>query len=284
MKVEVFVENFVAFFKTTLGQSILFIFIIIATFFLARMFKRLFKKYILDDVLNSNDSTNYAFFQHIIRASIYIAGFGTAMYMIPSLRTFSASLLAGAGIFAVAIGFASQKAVSNIISGLFIVVFKPFRVNDRLTIGNDIAGVVEDITLRHTVLRSYENHRIVIPNALMSDKVVVNADLIDAKVCRFVSYKVDYKTNLKEAINIIRKLAEEHPLTVDNRSQEAIENETPIVSVKAVSWSDYAIILRASIWAKDASDAFTITCDLNESVKEAFDEAGIEIPKGVTLK
>lgn len=274
----------ITFFQTKTGYAILFVFIIIATFFFARVFKRVFKTHVLDDVLNSNDSTNYAFFQHIITASIYIAGFGTAMYMIPSLRTFSASLLAGAGIFAVAIGFASQKAFSNIISGLFIVIFKPFRVNDRLTIGNDIAGVVEDITLRHTVLRSYENHRVVIPNALISDKVVVNADLIDAKVCKFISYKVDYKTDLKQAIKIIQDLAENHSLTVDNRNEEAMENNAPIVNVKAVSWSDYAIILRASVWAKDASDGFAITCDLNESVKEAFDEAGIEIPKGITFK
>lgn len=282
--IEIFIENVIAFFQTKTGYAILFVLIIIATFLLVKVFKKTFKKYVLDDVLNSNDSTNYAFFQHIITASIYIAGFATAMYMVPSLRTFSASLLAGAGIFAVAIGFASQKAVSNIISGLFIVIFKPFRVNDRLTIGNDIAGVVEDITLRHTVLRSYQNHRFVIPNALISDKVVVNADLIDAKVCKFVKFKVDYKTDLKQAIDIIQKLAENHPLTVDNRGEEDIENNTPIVSVRAIEWSDYAIILRASIWAKDASDAFVISCDLNESVKIAFDEAGIEIPKGITIK
>lgn len=282
--IETFIENMIGFFQTKTGYAILFILIILATFLFVRIFKRIFKKNVLDNVLNSNNSTNYAFFQHIITASIYIAGFSTAMYMVPSLRTFSASLLAGAGIFAVAIGFAAQKAVANIISGLFIVIFKPFRVNDRLIIDANTAGVVEDITLRHTVLKNYENHRVVIPNALMSDKVLVNADLIDAKVCKFILYKVDYKTNLKQAIKIIQDLAENHPLTVDNRNEEAIKDNAPIVNVKAVQWSDYAIILRASVWAKDASDGFAITCDLNESVKEAFDEAGIEIPKGITFK
>ena len=282
--IETFIENIINFFQTKTGGAILFVLIIVATFFLVRIFKRVFKKNVLDDVLNSNDSTNYAFFQHIITASIYIAGFGTAMYMIPSLRAFSASLLAGAGIFAVAIGFASQKAFSNIISGLFIVIFKPFRVNDRLMIDVNIAGVVEDITLRHTVLRNYENHRVVIPNALISDKVLVNADLVDAKVCKFILFKVDYKTDLKQAIKIIQDLAQSHPLTVDNRDEEAIKDNAPIVAVRATSWGDYSITLRASVWAKDAADGFTITCDLNESVKEAFDEAGIEIPRGITLR
>jgi len=71
-------------------------------------------------------------------------------------------MLAGAGILAVAVGFASQAALSNIISGVFVVIFKPFRVGDRLKI-NELTGVVEDITLRHTVIRDLENKRIIIP-------------------------------------------------------------------------------------------------------------------------
>ncbi|NJN78492.1 MAG: mechanosensitive ion channel [Saprospiraceae bacterium] len=165
----------------------------------------------MDAVLNSKDPTNYLFFQHIVTASIYIAGFSAAMYMIPSLRTLSASLLAGAGIFAVAIGFASQKAFSNIISGLFIIIFKPFRIHDRLSIGNDVAGIVEDITLRHTVVRSYENKRFVIPNSLISEQVLVNSDITDSKIRKFIFFKVDYQSDLKQALSIIQELAENHP-------------------------------------------------------------------------
>lgn len=75
-------------------------------------------------------------------------------FTISALRNVSKSLLAGAGILALAIGLASQQALSNIISGLFIVVFKPFNVKDHLFIDRDIFGIVEDITLRHTILRT----------------------------------------------------------------------------------------------------------------------------------
>lgn len=279
-----YIHQISIFFNSDTGYIILFILIILITFFIANLFKRIFKRNILDAVLNSNDPTNYLFFQHIVTASIYIAGFSAAMYMIPSLRTFSASLLAGAGIFAVAIGFASQKAFSNIISGLFIVIFKPFRIHDRLTIGKDIAGIVEDITLRHTIVRSYENKRFVIPNSLISEEILTNSDINDPKICRFIFYKVSYETNLQQPIEIIRNLALRHPLTIDNRTKEEIEKEEDIVTVKVVEWSDYAIIIRASVWAENSSDAFLINCDLNESVKTAFDEVGIKIPTGIKLK
>jgi small conductance mechanosensitive channel len=279
-----YIHQVAIFFNSDTGYVLLFIIIISLTFFIARLFKRIFKRNIMNAVLNSNDPTNYLFFQHIITASIYIAGFSAAMYMIPSLRTLSASLLAGAGIFAVAIGFASQKAFSNIISGLFIVIFKPFRIHDKLTIGTDVSGVVEDITLRHTIVRSYENKRFVIPNSLISEQTLVNSDITDTQIRKFLFYKVDYQTNLTTAITLIKELAENHPLAMDVRKPAEIEKGEEKVPVNVTEWGDYALIIRAAIWANDSADAFTIQCDLNESVKAKFDEAGIKIPTGVKLK
>jgi small-conductance mechanosensitive channel len=279
-----YIHQVAIFFNSDTGYVLLFIIIISLTFFIARLFKRIFKRNIMNAVLNSNDPTNYLFFQHIITASIYIAGFSAAMYMIPSLRTLSASLLAGAGIFAVAIGFASQKAFSNIISGLFIVIFKPFRIHDKLTIGTDVSGVVEDITLRHTIVRSYENKRFVIPNSLISEQTLVNSDITDTQIRKFLFYKVDYQTNLTTAITLIKELAENHPLAMDVRKPAEIEKGDEKVPVNVTEWGDYALIIRAAIWANDSADAFTIQCDLNESVKAKFDEVGIKIPTGIKLK
>jgi small conductance mechanosensitive channel len=161
--------------------------IIIATFVMAYMFRRVFNRFILNSTrLVKNDPTNYKFLKHAISSLIYIIGFSIAVYRIESLRTVASSLLAGAGILAVAIGFASQAALSNIISGLFIIIYKPFGVNDRITVRDTLRGVVEDITMRHTIIRDFENKRIVIPNSIISDEVVVNSDLGDGKICRFV--------------------------------------------------------------------------------------------------
>lgn len=100
-----------------------FVGIITATFILAWLVSRFFKKMIkLSTETMKNDPTNYLFMRHAITAIIYIVGFSIAIFMVPSLKTLASSLLAGAGILAVAVGFASQHALSNIISGVFIEV------------------------------------------------------------------------------------------------------------------------------------------------------------------
>lgn len=100
------------------------------------------------------DLSKYNIIKHLIVSAINIVGIGLAVYSVPALRSLSLSIFAGAGIMAAIIGFASQKAFSNIISGIFIAIFKPFRVDDRIQVGT-YSGIVEDITLRHTVIRNF---------------------------------------------------------------------------------------------------------------------------------
>ncbi len=92
---------------------------------------------------------------------------------VDELQTISTGIFASAGIFAAIIGFASQQAFSNIVGGIFIVIFKPFRVGDFIQVGTNI-GNVEDITLRHTVIKDLQNKRIIIPNSVISTETIVN--------------------------------------------------------------------------------------------------------------
>lgn len=139
-----------------------------------RFFTRFFNK---SSRFIKTDPTNYNFVKYLLIAVIYNIGTGIAISVIPALKTLSVSLFTGAGILAAILGFASQQAFSNIVSGIFIVIFKPFRVGDRLEIRNTITGMVEDITLRHTVLRSPENKMIFIPNSVIQQEIIINADI-----------------------------------------------------------------------------------------------------------
>ena len=134
----------------------LFILILALTVIIAFLVNRFFRRLILKSTQEiKNDPTNYLFLRHLVVGLIYVVGISIAIYAMPNLRALASSLLAGAGILAVAVGFASQHALSNIISGLFIVIFKPFRVNDRIKL-RELTGFIEDITLRHTVIRDFE--------------------------------------------------------------------------------------------------------------------------------
>jgi len=249
------------------------------TWLFAKLFARIFDRYILQSTkLISNDPTSYQFVKHLGRAFIYILGFSVAVNSIPSLRSLSTSLLAGAGILAAIVGFASQSAFSNIISGLFIIIFRPFRVNDHLTIDQTTFGIVEDVTLRHTILKSPENRRIVIPNSVMSDKIILNSHLNDPRVCKFIEMSVGYESDVNMAMEIMRTKIEAHPLCIDNRNDQQKEEDNPKVQVKVLRLEDSGVRLRAWAWAANNGDAFDMTCDMNKILLEQFKIAEIEIP------
>lgn len=258
---------------------IMFVVIMIGTFFFARIVRSVFNKNILLEHKKLKiDQTHYTFLKHLISASIYILGFIVAIYMIPSLRTLSVSLLAGAGIFAVVVGFASQAAFSNIVSGIFIAIFKPFRVGDTIKLGTGIGGTIEDITLRHTVIKNYENRRIIVPNTVISNEIIENSSLVDEKICKHFEIGISYDSDINKAMKIIQREAQKHPDFLDERTKEDKKNKEPAVRVRVVGFGDSSVNLKAWIWTKNPASSFRLGTDLNKSVKEAFDKSGIEIP------
>ncbi len=262
----------------TIQYFSIFLAVLLVTMIVAFLANRFFKRLIRRSTEEmQNDPTNYQFLRHAVNAIIYMIGFSIAIYSIPDLRALASSLLAGAGILAVAIGFASQQALSNIISGVFIVLFKPFRVNDRVKI-REMTGVIEDITLRHTIIRDFENRRIIIPNSLISDEIIVNSDFGDGKICKWIDIGISYDSSIEKARKIIKEEILNHPLHIDPRTAKNIDDGDELAPVKVITLGESAINLRAWAWAKDSADAFKMSCDLYESIKIKFDTEGVEIP------
>ena len=215
----------------------------------------------------------------IIPIAIMFFGILLALYSVPALRGLGTSLLASSGILAIVIGFASQQAFSNIVSGIFIALFKPFRIGDRIRLeGKNFFGMIEDITLRHTLIRTFENKRIIIPNSIISSEILENENIVEKKVVKYFDMGISYDSDVDKAMQIIKEEALKHPRLLDNRTEEEIaDNEEP-VKVRIIGYGESSVNLRAYIWANTPPDAFILGCDLNKSVKERFDNEGIEIP------
>lgn len=255
--------------------------ILVATVVIAsvtgRLFNRTIKK-VESGEADSHDLTNLRFLKRGVSVLIYLAGISFAIYMIEPLRVIATSLLAGAGLLAVAVGFASQQALSNVIGGIFIVIFKPYKINDRLSIRVDLNGVVEDINLRHTVIRNFENKRIIIPNSVISNEILINSNYNDDRIIKWIDMGISYDSDIDLAKKIMAEEVEAHPNFVDNRNAEQIENGDPLVPVRVLSMGDSSVNLRAWATAEDPPSAFIMGCDLLESIKKRFDKEGIEIP------
>jgi small conductance mechanosensitive channel len=253
--------------------------IIIFAIIISNVFRALMQRYFeRSSRLLKVDPTRYRFFKNAVSFIIYLVAITIIFYSIPELKTLGLSLFAGAGIIAIIIGFASQAAFANIISGIFIVTSKPFRVGDFIKISEEYIGTVEDITLRHTVIRNNENRRIIIPNSVINNHTIINSNIIDEKVCSLVEVGVSYDSNLDQAIRVMQDEITKHPLSHDNRTEEEIANEVPRVVVRVMGFGDSFIKLRAYAWASTSMDAFVLRTDMYKIIKESFDREGIEIP------
>jgi small conductance mechanosensitive channel len=253
--------------------------ILVMTIFAGRYSKWLIKRYFdRQKELTGSTLTTAKFIEHFSSIVIYLVGFGLAMWDIPILQPVAQSMLAGAGIFAIAIGFASQNALGNLVSGFLILVYRPYVINDRITIRGDMRGVVEDISLRHTVIRNMENQRIIIPNSVINNEILVNSNYTDPKMLRFIEIGISYESDIDLAKTILAEEIGNHSLFMDTRSEQDIEDGAPKVMVRLIDLRDSSVTIRGWAWAQNTGDAFVLQCDVLESVKKRFDKEGIVIP------
>src|SRR5258705_4086169 len=216
-------KNWEQFFFVTAVLAITFILSLLLRFLVGRFIRGAARKLKVDP-------TRYNFFKNAVDFLLFFAAIVVIFRSTPSLRTYGTGLLTGAGVLAAIVGFASQSAFSNIISGFFLVIFKPFSVGDRVKIGSLYTGDVEDITLRHTIIKDFENRRVIMPNSVISNETIINSTSIDEKICVFIELAVGVNTNLNKAMAIIQEEAVKHKDCIENRTDaEVARGEQPVM-------------------------------------------------------
>lgn len=258
-------------------QAIFAISVLAIAFILSRIIRSLIGRFIRSAAQKLKvDPTRYNFFKNAVDFIIFLIATIIIFRSIPLFRDMGTTLLTGAGVLAAIVGFASQSAFSNIISGLFLVIFKPFRVGDRVKIGQLYSGDVEDITLRHTIIKDFENKRVVIPNSVISNETVINSTLTDEKICVFIEVPVSFSTDLEKAIAIIKEAGSTHPFCIDNRSPEELTAGDQVVMVRVFAYSELGIQLRGYVWTENATKAFELKCDALKTIHGQFIKEKIE--------
>ncbi|HIY89770.1 MAG TPA: mechanosensitive ion channel family protein [Candidatus Merdibacter merdipullorum] len=209
---------------------------------------------------------------------ITITIYGILTLFIPA-KTILDPLLASGGIVAVVVGLAAQETVGNLISGFMIVTFRPFHIGDLIRVNNgEYVGTVVEITIRHTIIETFENTRVIIPNSQMNTSVLENISDIGTAKADFLYVSVSYDTDLEQAVRVLQETVAAHPDYVDPRSEEEKQQGADQVVVRVTDFKDSGIELRATIYSNDNGTCFTMLSDLRIAVKKRFDQEGIEMP------
>lgn len=253
-------------------SSIRAILVLIITFLIVKVAKKIFSKSKVKNTLI------HKFIKNITIYLLYLIGIITSISQLPQLNQITKTIIAGSGIIALAVSLSAQESLNNIISGLFIILFKPFDVGDRITLVNsNITGTVEDITLRHTVIKTFINSRVVVPNSTINKEVIENSNLIDSRASSFVDVYVAYESDIDKAIEIMANIIGSHPMYVDTRD-ESVKDSTPLVPVFIRELGNSGVCLRASMWTKTVSDNFNACSDARLKILKSFKNNNIEIP------
>lgn len=227
------------------------------------------------------DPTQYHFLVNGLNFLGYLAAVIIILYGIPGLKQVGVSLFAGAGVFAAVIGFASQTVFSNMISGISLVITKPFRVGDMLHVKSNYYGRVEDITLRHTVLRNIENQRFIVPNSVISSEVILNSSIVDERLNNLIDIAINHGTDIGKVLAMMVEEAMKNPLLIDPRTDAQKENGDPVVIARVHEITDSAIVLRAQCWTRSYSDSIVFRATVYRDIAERFASEGIEPPHAV---
>lgn len=235
----------------------------IISIFVQRYFSKYVQKYVL------KNKAGYEAVYKLVQKLVIIGIFGVATYIsalsaFPQLGAYLASTLIAAGFLSVVVGLAAQKTLENLFAGFSIAFSKPFRLGDAVVIRNEY-GTVEDITLRQTVLKTWDNRRLVIPNSVLDEEIIINYSLNDEKKLFNITLNVPYDTDIDKVSRIMVDEARKH---------KGVSKELkPIFQL--LDFAESAMTLRLLFISKDQPTAFNAGVDIRRAIKRRFDKEGI---------
>jgi small-conductance mechanosensitive channel len=147
--------------------------------------------------------TRYRVLRRSLVAAIIIFGVLSALLLIPQVRAIAAGLLASSALVGLVVGLAAQRPLANFVAGVVIAFTQPLRLGDRVTI-DDVDGVVEEIGLTYTFIRTEDNARLVIPNEKLASDTIRNATIVSREKLAQVTVQVPLDSDLDAVVDLLR--------------------------------------------------------------------------------
>jgi small-conductance mechanosensitive channel len=177
------------------------------------------------------------------------------------------SLTIFGGALGIGIGFGLQAIVTNVVSGLILLFERPIKVGDIIQVNNE-CGEIKNVGLRATVVETFDNSEIVIPNSELVIGTVTNWTLGERRVRVKIPVGVAYGTNTTKVLEILMRCANECPMVLSNPPPNAI----------FLSFGDSSLDFELRVWIPEFNDRLTVLSELNQEINNAFELAGIIIP------
>ncbi len=186
------------------------------------------------------------------------------------------SLLGGTAIVSAVLAFAAQDVIKDILAGLMISLHRPFDIGDRIVLDDGTAGIVENITLRHVVIRTTHSFRAVIPNSKINAMRLMNYSYERRDRAVDMRFAVGYDSDMDLVKKTIRDAVGESPYSYPGYKDP--QGKLDYAPVLFREFADSALIMTVAVYYKRGNPTELVVDDINTRVREALISAGIEIP------
>lgn len=215
------------------------------------------------------------FICNLLKVIIVIGCIVTLLNIYTDFSKIASAVITGGGLVLAVLSFAAQKVLNNILSGISISFSRPFDLGDKIKVlsGNSVIaeGTVSDITLRHTIITTYDGLSCIVPNGTMNESMLINVSAED-KIGNFIEITVGYGDDLDLAL----KLTEEVVRSVEN----VVDCTTPLVC----RFDADGPVIKTTVWTNTVGENFIACGKVRKKLIETFREKGITIPyKTVTI-
>jgi small-conductance mechanosensitive channel len=201
--------------------------------------------------------TRYRVLRRAISTSILVVGFFSALLVIPQVQAVAGGLLASSAVLGVVIGFASQRTLGNFVAGLLIAIAQPLRLGDRVEVSG-AEGIVEEIGLTYTFIRTQDDARLVIPNEKLASDTIRNSTIRAREKVAEISVQVPLSSDLNRVVQRLQ--------------QELAGERDPAVFVSDLTGN---ATIKMRVRAEDEDHAQRLERDLRLRVHAALQAEGI---------
>lgn len=205
------------------------------------------------------------FIQKVLKAIVIVLAI---IFIFSAWNINISPLLATAGIAGLAIGLAVKDSLNNILGGLQLVLDKTFKVGDKVQLESGEMGVILDIGLRSTKLKTYDNEVIYIPNGFLANAKIKNFTHPDISIRVNVEFGVVYGSDTEKVRQVV--------LDAMRKIETVLEEPEPIVQF--LKMSDFSLDFIARGWVKEYTQAYSTKVRMTDEIYNALNRAGIGIP------
>ena len=158
--------------------------------------------------------TRYRVLRRSVSTAILVIGFFSALLVIPQVRAVAGGLLASSAVLALIVGFASQRTLANFVAGILIAITQPIRLGDRVSYGG-VDGVIEDIGVTYTFIRTTDGSRLVVPNDKLASDTILNSSIRNRETLAEITVQLPLTCDLEAAVGALREeMADERDAAV----------------------------------------------------------------------